>query len=76
MELNEYIHCGVCRMLFNGRDQYDDHLGGKHHRKKRRRQRSQGLAVLGNDDDDHAPKDRAVKGDRTGCLADLSNGCF
>ena len=76
MELNECIHCGVCRMLFNGPDQYDDHLRGKHHRKKRRRQRSQALAVLGNDDDDHAPKKRVVKLDRTGCLAGLSNSCF
>ena len=56
MELGEHIPCDVCRMLLNGRDQYDDHLKGKLHRKNRRRQRSQASAVLGNDDDVHPPR--------------------
>ena len=76
MELNEYVQCGVCRVLFDGPDQYDDHLRGRRHRKRKRRQRGQALAGLGNDDDDHAPKRRVVKLDRTGCVAGLSNSCF
>ena len=76
MELNEYIHCGVCKMFLNGRDQYDDHLRGKRHKKKRGSRHSRAFAVLGTDDDDRAPKTTAVEVGTTGCLAGLSNGCF
>ena len=76
MELGEHIPCDVCRMLLNGRDQYDDHLKGKLHRKNRRRQRSQASAVLGNDDDVHPPKDKAIKLHKTGCLAGPSGTLF
>ena len=73
MELDEPIPCHVCRMLLNGRDQYDDHLKGKRHRKNKRKQRRQGLAVPGSDDNDHAPRDKAIKLDKTGCLAGPSD---
>ena len=63
MDIDEPIPCLICKMLLNGRSQYEDHLEGRRHRKKKRAQRGESRAVPGNneDDDDHAPKEKNNK---------------
>ena len=34
MEFDEPVHCLICKMLLNGRNQYEDHLKGKYHKRK------------------------------------------
>ena len=61
MEFHEPIPCYICKMLLNGWSQYNDHLKGKRHKKNRRKQRRQCFAVPGNDDNDHAPREKTIK---------------
>ena len=60
MEFDEPVNCLVCKMLLNGRSQYEDHLRGKRHKKKKRAQRRghRALSISNDDDDDQAPTER------------------
>ena len=61
MEIDEPVHCLICKMLLNGQSQYEDHLKGKRHRKKQR-SRCRGNRALSSsnddDDEDQAPSEQ------------------
>ena len=67
MEIDEPVNCLICKMLLNGRSQYEDHLKGKCHKRKKRAQRrgNRALTNSNDDDEDQAPTEKNNESIRT-----------
>ena len=55
LEPDETIPCLICKMLLNGKIQYEDHLKGKVHRRKKRALRRSQRALPNSIEDDEGP---------------------
>ena len=60
MEIDEPVHCLICKMLLNGQSPYEDHLKGKCHRRRKRalRRGNRALSNSNDDDEDQAPTEQ------------------